>query len=68
MLQNVEAELESARRGLAEVEAGARLKAKPAKEERELEKFNSYFFSRPMTGLHPARINGTRKPTFRRRR
>jgi hypothetical protein len=68
MLQNVEAELESARRGLAEVEAGARLKAMPATEERELERFNTYFFSRPMTGLHPERIKETRTPNFRRKK
>jgi len=53
---------------LAEVEAGARLKAKPATEERELERFNTYFFSRPMTGLHPERIKETRTPNFRRKK
>jgi hypothetical protein len=29
---------------------------------------SSYFFSRPVTDLHPELIKETRKPTFRRKR
>jgi len=43
---------------LAELQAGARLKAKPAKEERELEKFNSYSFTPSQPGRQEADRGG----------